>query len=59
MITQKSYAERKWLRTKEVREVYGISSALLLSLSREEKIIRRKISGSVFYQVRSLEKLLK
>ena len=54
------YAERKWLTAREVREVYGIGPGLLTRLDRQRQIVCRRVGGTrKFYQVRSLEKLLK
>jgi len=54
------YSERKWLTAREVREVYGIGPGLLTRLDRQRQIVCRRVGGTrKFYQVRSLEKLLK
>lgn len=54
------YAQRKWLGAKEVREIYGISPALLNKLEKQKQIICRRPGGwKKIYQVKSLEGLLK
>jgi len=54
------YSERKWLTAREVREVYGIGPGLLTKLDNQRQVVCRRVGGKrKFYQVRSLEKLLK
>ena len=54
------YAQRKWLGTREVREIYGISPALLNKLEKQNQIVCRRPGGTKkLYQVKSLEGLLK
>ncbi|MEK0337328.1 MAG: helix-turn-helix domain-containing protein [Nitrosopumilus sp.] len=53
-----STSEKKWIRSKEVREILSISSSTLQTMRIRGKIPFSKISGIIYYPVEGIQKLL-
>jgi len=53
-----STAEKKWLRSKEVREKLSISSSTLQTMRIKGEIPFSKISGIIYYPVDGIQNLL-
>ena len=54
----KSTLEKKWLRSKEVREKLSISSSTLQTMRIKGEIPYSKISGIIYYPVDGIQDLL-
>ena len=54
----KSNLEKKWIRSKETREILGISSSTLQTMRIKGKIPFSKISGIIYYPIEGIQKLL-
>ena len=54
-----STLEKKWLRSKEVREKLSISSSTLQSMRIKGEIPYSKISGIIYYPADGIQNLLK
>ena len=50
--------ERQWLKSREVRDLLGISTGTLQNLRINRKIKFTKIGGTVFYSNSDIKKLL-
>ena len=50
--------ERQWLKSREVRDLLGISAGTLQNLRINRKIKFTKIGGTVFYSNSDIKKLL-
>jgi len=53
-----STSEKKWIRSKEVREILSISSSTLQTMRIRGEIPFSKISGIIYYPVEGIQKLL-
>lgn len=49
---------KKWIRTKQVREILGVSSSTLQTMRIKREIPFSKIGGIIYYAVEGIEKLL-
>ncbi|WP_289029264.1 helix-turn-helix domain-containing protein [uncultured Algoriphagus sp.] len=61
LIKQKSLAfnEKKWLKSRDVQRLLGISSGTLQTLRNQEKIPFTRLGGVIYYDRQELEKCLK
>jgi len=53
-----STSQKKWIRSREVREMLGISSSTLQTMRIKGEIPYSKISGIIYYPVEGIQKIL-
>lgn len=54
----KKTQEKRWIRTSEMRERYGLAESTLHSLRQKGVVKTNKLGGTVFYDVKSVEDYL-
>ena len=54
----KKTQEKRWIRTSEMRQRYGLAESTLHSLRQKGVVKTNKLGGTVFYDVKSVEDYL-
>lgn len=57
-VSSRNESSKKWMKSKEVRTLLGISSGTLQALRKNKTLPYAKIGGVIFYDVEEINKMI-